>query len=166
MVRNTTGGSKTKSQARKSFKDKDTNDTFTSLRTPQNEFEQIAIVTKLLGNGMCYVSIPSLSTLPLICHIRGKFRGRSKKNNIVNIGSTILVGLRDWETPHFKNTDLLQIILNNTNNNNNNNNTLHNNNEEDIIFSNTSTTTPHIDHHHDHPHDHFDIHDFDDFIDI
>ena len=161
MVRNTTGGSKTKSQARKSFKDKDTTDTFTSLRTPQNEFEQIAIVTKLLGNGMCYVSIPSLSTLPLICHIRGKFRGRSKKNNIVNIGSTILVGLRDWETPHFKNTDLLQIL-------NTSSEPIHNNNTilppEDIIFSNTTTHT-HT-HHHDHHPDHFDIHDFDDFIDI
>ena len=110
MVRNTTGGSKTKSQARKSFVKPDTR---SSIRTPQNEFEQIATVTKLLGNGMCYVSIPSFSD-PLICHIRGKFRGRSKKHNIVNIGSTILVGLRDWESPHFKNTDLLDILHNST----------------------------------------------------
>jgi len=106
MVRNTTGGSKTKSQARKSFLKSDTT---SSIRTPQNDFELIATVTKLLGNGMCYVSIPSFPE-PLICHIRGKFRGRSKKHNIVNIGSTILVGLRDWESPHFKNTDLLHIL--------------------------------------------------------
>ena len=108
MVRNTTGGSKTKSQARKSFVKSSSSSP--STRTPQNEFEQIATVTKLLGNGMCYVSIPSLSDAPLICHIRGKFRGRSKKHNLVSIGSTVLVGLRDWETPHFKNSDLLDII--------------------------------------------------------
>ena len=108
MVRNTTGGSKTKSQARKSFVK--SSEIRSSVRTPQNEFEQIATVTKLLGNGMCYISIPSISTEPLICHIRGKFRGRSKKHNIVNIGSTLLVGLRDWESPHFKNTDLLDIL--------------------------------------------------------
>ena len=107
MVRNTTGGSKTKSQARKTFVK--SSDIRPSTRTPQNEFERIATVTKLLGNGMCYVSISSFSD-PLICHIRGKFRGRSKKHNIVNIGSTVLVGLRDWETPHFKNSDLLDIL--------------------------------------------------------
>ena len=112
MVRNTTGGSKTKSQARKSFVK--SSDIRPSVRTPQNEFERIATVSKLLGNGMCYVSISSF-TDPLICHIRGKFRGRSKKHNIVNIGSTVLVGLRDWESPHFKNTDLLDILHNHSN---------------------------------------------------
>ena len=112
MVRNTTGGSKTKSQARKSFVK--SSDIRTSVRTPQNEFELIATVTKLLGNGMCYVSIPSFDH-PLICHIRGKFRGRSKKHNIVNIGSTVLIGLRDWESPHFKNSDLLDILNNHSN---------------------------------------------------
>ena len=112
MVRNTTGGSKTKSQARKSFVK--SSDIRTSVRTPQNEFELIATVTKLLGNGMCYVSIPSFDH-PLICHIRGKFRGRSKKHNIVNIGSTVLIGLRDWESPHFKNSDLLDILYNHSN---------------------------------------------------
>ena len=106
MVRNTTGGSKTKSQARKTFVKSSSS---SSIRTPQNEFERIATVTKLLGNGMCYVSITSFGD-PLICHIRGKFRGRSKKHNLVNIGSTVLVGLRDWESPHFKNSDLLDIL--------------------------------------------------------
>ena len=109
MVRNTTGGSKTKSQARKSFVK--SSDISSSVRTPQNEFERIATVTKLLGNGMCYVSISSFAD-PLICHIRGKFRGRSKKHNVVTIGSTVLVGLRDWESPNFKNTDLLDILNN------------------------------------------------------
>ena len=112
MVRNTNGGSKTKSQARKSFVK--SSDIHPSTRIPQNEFERIATVTKLLGNGMCYVSISSFSD-PLICHIRGKFRGRSKKHNLVNIGSVVLIGLRDWESPHFKNSDLLDILHNHSN---------------------------------------------------
>lgn len=115
MVRNTNGGSKTKSQARKSFVK--SSDIRSSVRTPQNEFEHVATVTKLLGNGMCYVSIPSFAD-PLICHIRGKFRGRSKKHNMVNIGSTVLIGLRDWESPHFKNSDLLDILHNHSNSSN------------------------------------------------
>jgi hypothetical protein len=111
MVRNTTGGSKTKSQARKSFS-KDTT-SYSSSRTPQNEFERMAIVQKLLGNGMCYVSIDGFPS-QLICHIRGKFRGRSKKHNIISVGSTVLVGLRDWESPTFKNTDLLELLSSST----------------------------------------------------
>ena len=131
MVRNTTGGSKTKSQARKSFISKDKNkDSFFSDRTPKNEFEQIATVSKLLGNGMCYVLLPS-STLPLICHIRGKFRGRSKKHNVVSIGSSVLIGLRDWEAPNFKNVDLLDILSNTIIDDN-----LHN---DDILFSHSIT---------------------------
>lgn len=137
MVRNTTGGSKTKSQARKSFVKSDPR---SSIRTPQNEFEQIATVTKLLGNGMCYVSIPSFSD-PLICHIRGKFRGRSKKHNIVNIGSTLLVGLRDWEAPHFKNTDLLDILYNSTPSTTHSTNHKIITDDDDIIFSHSEISS-------------------------
>ena len=142
MVRNTTGGSKTKSQARKSFVK--SSDIRTSVRTPQNEFERIATVTKLLGNGMCYVSISSFAD-PLICHIRGKFRGRSKKHNVVTIGSTVLVGLRDWETPNFKNTDLLDILNNSSSSSSSSSSDLP---LDDIIFSNSisnSISIPPID---------------------
>ena len=136
MVRNTTGGSKTKSQARKTFVK--SSDIRPSTRTPQNEFERIATVTKLLGNGMCYVSISSFAD-PLICHIRGKFRGRSKKHNLVNIGSTVLVGLRDWETPHFKNTDLLDILSSSSSSSSSSDIDLP---SDDIIFSNSISIDP------------------------
>ena len=33
-----------------------------------------------------------------LCIVRGKFRGRHKKSNFVNIGSWVLIGLREWET--------------------------------------------------------------------
>jgi hypothetical protein len=43
-----------------------------------------------------------------MCHIRGKFRGRNKKQNVVSPMSIILVGLRDWESTQ-KNCDLLEV---------------------------------------------------------
>ena len=32
-----------------------------------------------------------------LCHIRGKFRGRGKRDNLVTRNAYILVGKRDWE---------------------------------------------------------------------
>jgi hypothetical protein len=103
MVKNTIGGSKTKALARKNISHGPSSDT---IRLPTNELEQFAVVTKILGNGMCYVQTNLHQQL--ICHIRNKFRGRSKKNNLVSSLSTILIGLRDWET-NPKNCDLLEI---------------------------------------------------------
>ena len=41
----------------------------------------------------------------LNCHMGGKFRGRNKRQNIVEKGKWLLVGLREWEKTH-KNCDL------------------------------------------------------------
>jgi translation initiation factor IF-1 len=100
MVKNTTGGSGHKSQARKLVESQASS----KVPEPSNEFEQYATVVKMFGNGMCLVN--TLSGLELICHIRGKFRGRNKKNNLLSPNSYILVGLREWENPP-KNCDLL-----------------------------------------------------------
>jgi initiation factor 1A len=93
MVKNTTGGSKAKGQARK----------FTSgakqsraLRVSTDESEVYAQVTKYLGNAMCDVICSDSVTR--LCHIRGKFRGRGKRDNMVLLGSWLLVGLREWAT--------------------------------------------------------------------
>jgi len=107
MVKNT-GGNKTKSVARKLLVNPRETST---IRLPQNVLEKFAFVTKMLGNGMCSVTLSDNSTL--ICHIRNKFRGRSKKNNIVTSQSIVLIGLREWETPS-KNCDLLEIFDTNT----------------------------------------------------
>ena len=100
MVKNTTGGSGHKGQARKLV------DSGVSVKVPEpsNEFEQYATVTKLFGNGMCQVN--TFNNIELLCHIRGKFRGRNKKNNLLSPNSFVLVGLRQWENPP-KNCDLL-----------------------------------------------------------
>jgi translation initiation factor IF-1 len=90
MVKNTTGGSKTKGQARKFVNSKPSN----SLRTSTNELEVYAQVIKLLGGSMCHINDNTGKVM--LCHIRGKFRGRSKRDNFIEAGTWVLVGLREW----------------------------------------------------------------------
>ena len=102
MVKNTFGGKKSKSSARKHF----SHDSHSggSLPLPSNNFEIFAHVTKLLGNHMVLVKTTSGD---LICHIRKKFKGPA---NTVTKDAFLLVGLRDFEsTP--KNCDLMDIYL-------------------------------------------------------
>lgn len=102
MVKNTKGGNKSKGFARKFLNHSSTS----SLRLPQDPLESFALVTKMYGT-MCEVMTHDLNLFK--CHIRGKFRGRSKRNAIVAVGKWILIGFRDFEAPDFKNTDLLEI---------------------------------------------------------
>ena len=98
MVRNTIGGSKHKSLARKNLYNASHDDP-----TPDHELHQyIAIVIKHFGNGICLVNlINSPYSQPLHCHIRGKFSGKNKKHNLVLPNSFVIVSLRTWEsTPH------------------------------------------------------------------
>ena len=103
MVKNTNGGKGAKGLARKLSSSNDNNH---RLRLSASDDEKFAFVKQMLGNGMC--SVVTNDNLNLICHIRSKFRGRSKRNNFVTKNSIILVGLRDWENPH-KNCDLLEL---------------------------------------------------------
>lgn len=104
MVRNTQGGSKTKSMARKSATDSNKHEYI-----PTNPLEKYAVVEKMYGNGMCQVTTTDNDKLSLLCHIRGKFRGRSKKQNTISTQSIIVIGLREWESP-YKNADLISVI--------------------------------------------------------
>lgn len=105
MVKNT-GGCKTKGLARK-LVNAPVN---TKLRLPEDECECYAKVLKMLGNGMCHVNLVYKDKLfeNVICHIRGKFRNRNKRSNLVSNGDTLLVGIRDWES-NIENCDLLFI---------------------------------------------------------
>ena len=114
MVKNTTGGSKTKGQARK-LVSYDAKTTSKALRLSTDECEIYAQVTKYLGNGMCHVLSTDGKTR--LCHIRGKFRGRGKRDNMIGVGSWILIGLREWEigkddTKKLENCDLLEVYNN------------------------------------------------------
>lgn len=108
MVKNSTGGNKAKGQARKFV----TAPKSYALRLVEDDSEIYAVVMKNLGNGMCHVLCMDNKTR--LCHIRGKFTGRRKKENIIKVGSWIMIGLREWEAgkvfdKKLENCDLLEV---------------------------------------------------------
>jgi hypothetical protein len=63
----------------------------------------------MLGNGMCQVWCQDVAAVKdMICFIRGKFRSRNKKSNMVIVGSLVLVGIREFESAQNK-CDLLEV---------------------------------------------------------
>ena len=107
MVKNVNGGSKAKGQARKFA---GSSKSSRALRVSTDESELYAQVTAYLGNGMCHVLCDDGITR--LCHIRGKFRGRGKRDNLVANGSWLLVGLREWATESktkMQDCDLLEV---------------------------------------------------------
>jgi translation initiation factor 1A len=111
MVKNA-GGNKAKGQARKFV----TAPRSSVLRVSEDDCEVYAQVTKTLGNGMCQVLC--IDNITRLCHIRGKFRGRGKRDNTIVNGTWILVGLREWELDKkpdgkkLQNCDLLEVYTN------------------------------------------------------
>ena len=112
MVKNTTGGSKAKGQARKSVAPT----THHKLRLAIDVDELYAKVTALLGNGMCIVIC--IDGRKRLCHIRGIFKGRGKRDNFIVRNAYLLVGKRSWESDEEKvvkgkiklpNCDLLEV---------------------------------------------------------
>lgn len=112
MVKNTCGGSKHKSQARKFVNPSNVR---SHLRTAE-EGEEYAKVLQLCGSGIC--QIETVGGKQYNCHIRGKFKSRNKKDNTVLKGGIVLVGLRDFESQEEKkvggkiklpNCDLLEV---------------------------------------------------------
>ena len=91
MVKNTLGGSGHKKFARKNTTGSKSN----RLRTSEDEGEIYAIVTKLLGNGMFHCHC--IDDTMRLGHIRGKFTFRGKRDNMVEGGKWVLIGLREWD---------------------------------------------------------------------
>jgi translation initiation factor IF-1 len=106
MVKNTTGGTGTKSLARKH----QSSGSGEKLRLPECDLEQFACVTKMLGNGMCEVF--TNNNIRLIGRIRNAFRGKNKRHNMITPNSIVLVGLHEWEKIP-KNCDLMVIYESN-----------------------------------------------------
>jgi initiation factor 1A len=175
MVKNAFGGSKSKSVARK-------HETSTSqfLRMIQDPSEKFAIVKKIFGGSICQVFCDDLLTRQAI--IRGKFRGKGKRHNIISSGTLVLVGLRDFS--HSLICDIIEVyspteFISISQKPSFPFSLLHNNiqqhHDDDFIFDNstshehpsTSTSTStHFDNNHDHDHDshitHTDSFDFND----
>jgi initiation factor 1A len=101
MVKNTSGGSKHKSFARK----RENTPQNTRLRLSTCNEEQYACVTKMNGNNC---SLTTANGVDLVGHIRGKMTGRNRRSCNISKGTIVLIGLRDWEkTP--KNCDILEV---------------------------------------------------------
>ena len=94
MVRNDGGGNRMKHLARKHVN---------GASQQQNKFLRVALskeeiygyILRLLGNGMCMVKC--VDGYERLCHIRGKFTGRSKRENALSQGTWVLIGLRQWD---------------------------------------------------------------------
>ena len=95
MVKNSFGGSGAKKMGRK-FQGGGGGGGNRALRLVVDEDEMYAVVTKMFGNGMCEVI--SNDAKKRLCVIRNKFRGRSKRDNTVAIGTWVMVGDRSWES--------------------------------------------------------------------
>jgi len=65
------------------------------LRISLCKDEVYAYIMRLLGNSMCMVKC--VDGYERLCHIRGKFTGRSKRENALSQGTWVLVGLRQWD---------------------------------------------------------------------
>ena len=88
MVKNEAGGCKGKKVARKhTTKGKN------ELRLSSSSDEKYAIVKKVLGNTCDVICDDGKERR---CIIRGKFTGRNKRDNMLDNGTYILVGLREW----------------------------------------------------------------------
>ena len=100
MPKNTTGGKGHKKQASKgsNFIQRDYKIT--------SHLEVEGYVEKIVGNGMIRVNSTDGKYIGLICTIRGKFKGRNKSRNKIDTNGIVIVGLREWESPH-KTGDLL-----------------------------------------------------------
>lgn len=111
MVKNF-GGNKNKKFGRKHMAQNNNR----KLRTKQEEDELYACVTKMLGNGMCHIL--GIDEITRLCIIRNKFRGRSKRQNMLSPGSLVLIGLRSWQTiqensSKLETCDLLEVYSSN-----------------------------------------------------
>jgi hypothetical protein len=108
MVKNTHGGNKSKGMARKGFIKRDY-----GLRVAQEEGEVYAQAVKVLGGSIA--SAIDIDGEPLLAHIRGKFRGRGKRDNFIGPGTWLLVGLHSWEATDTakpnkaRNCDILEV---------------------------------------------------------
>ena len=90
MVKNKKGGSSHKRMARKNVAPR--GGYSRKLRLPKEEGEIIARVTAMSGGGHAVIKCTDGKERTLV--IRGKFRGRNKRDNSIGLNSIVLAGLR------------------------------------------------------------------------
>ena len=82
-----------------------------NVRLALEEGEIYASVTKMLGNGMFNATCTEGRERLVV--MGGKFRGRSKRDNTVKIGSWVIIGERDFESCAKPKHDLLEVYTDN-----------------------------------------------------
>jgi translation initiation factor IF-1 len=107
MVKNTTGGNKSKGFARKNV---NASKQSSKLRTAVEVGEVYAVVVKLFGGARCLVV--GMDNVERACIIRGKFRGGQRRDHTLKSGTLVLVGDRDWTSEKkdkLRECDLLEV---------------------------------------------------------
>ena len=107
MVKNSTGGNKSKKQARKTTLQHQ--QPAKEIRKAKEDGEIYAAVSKMFGGKECEVMCTDHKSRR--CVMRSKFSFRGKAENNLSVGTMILVGLRDWEVRHTgsERCDLLEV---------------------------------------------------------
>ena len=90
MVKNSKGGCKSKRMARKHVNSGPQR----SVRKITEDGEMYAIVVKHFG-GQC--EVVTADGVTRMCILRGKFKGRSRRDNNMAQGSWVMIGIREWE---------------------------------------------------------------------
>jgi initiation factor 1A len=109
MVRSESGG-KHKFVARKDAAPSTSN----KLRVVDEEGAFYAVVVKMLGGGNCHVECSD--GVKRLCHFRGKFSGKHKKQNEVSVNTWVMIGARTWQTDKpdkLPNCDLMEVYSEN-----------------------------------------------------
>ena len=90
MVKNTMGGCNGKKVAHKHA----VKSTKIGLRISQNKSEIYGVVKRLNGNTF---DVTCIDEKERRCFIRGKFKGRGKRDNIIEVDKWVLIGLREFQ---------------------------------------------------------------------
>lgn len=108
MVKNKFGGNRHKKMARKNIH---TGPIQRKTRYSTHPDEIYACCNQIFGGGQ--IKVICLDGTEMLCFIRNKFRGRGKRDNIVKVGTWLLVGKRGFETVAKKSklskSDLLEV---------------------------------------------------------
>lgn len=108
MVKNKFGGNRHKKMARKNIH---TGSIQRKTRYSTHPDEIYACCNQIFGGGQ--IKVVCLDGTEMLCFIRNKFRGRGKRDNIVRVGTWLLVGKRGFETVAKKSklpkSDLLEV---------------------------------------------------------
>jgi len=105
MVKNK-GGNKQKKLGRKHLSV--SQDLKTRFSTSEEEIYACCI--KVIGQG--YFEVLCIDNINRLCIARKKFKGRSKRDNLINVGTKLLIGLRAYETKRenkLEKCDLLEV---------------------------------------------------------